>query len=61
MVEWTSVQLTRRIDGVQQYAPVGLLLDLDEGVLSLYQNGQRLATLKDALSGKYCWYMQLSG
>jgi len=41
--------------------PIGLLLDLDEGTLSLYQNGQRLATMKDGLSGEYCWYGAVQG
>ena len=34
---------------------LGLLLDLDDGILSLYQNGRRLGTLKDGLAGEYCW------
>ena len=36
--------------------PIGLLLDLDRGTLSLYQNGQRIQLLKVGLSGAYCWY-----
>ena len=54
--DWTSDQLARRVDGVQRNAPMGLLLDLDEGTLSLYQNGRRPVPLKDGLSGAYCWY-----
>ena len=54
---WTSaINPTRRIDGFQRNAPMGLLLDLDEGSLSFYQDGRRLTTLKDGLSGAYCWY-----
>ena len=34
---------------------LGMLLDLDNGTLSLYQYGQRLGTLKDGLAGEYCW------
>ena len=34
---------------------LGMLLDLGEGTLSVYQNGQRLGTLKDGLAGEYCW------
>ncbi|EJK64983.1 hypothetical protein THAOC_14223 [Thalassiosira oceanica] len=34
---------------------LGVSLDLDEGTLSLYQNGRRLCTLKDGLAGEYCW------
>ncbi|EJK61105.1 hypothetical protein THAOC_18459 [Thalassiosira oceanica] len=53
---WADSQPRMIIDGFQSNAPIGLLLDLDEGTLSIYQNGQRVATLKDGLSGEYCWY-----
>ncbi|EJK70971.1 hypothetical protein THAOC_07628, partial [Thalassiosira oceanica] len=59
--DWTSSNPPMRIGGLQSNAPIGLLLDLDEGTLSMYQNGQRLATLKDGLSGEYCWYADVSG
>ena len=56
--DWRNYQQNRGIVGLQRGAPIiGLLLDLDEGTLSLYQNGQMLATLKDGLSGEYCWYL----
>ena len=54
--DWTSGRPGEMIGGFQRDAPIGLLLDLVEGTLSVYQNGQRLATLKDGLSGEYCWY-----
>ena len=54
--DWTSNEnRSRYIAGLQREVPFGLLLDLDEGTLSLYQDGQRLETLKDGLSGEYCW------
>jgi len=34
---------------------LGMLLDLGNGTLSVYQNGRRLGTLKDGLAGEYCW------
>ena len=34
---------------------LGMLLDLGEGTISLYQKGRRLGTLKDGLAGEYCW------
>ena len=34
---------------------LGMLLDLGNGTLSVYQDGQRLGTLKDGLAGEYCW------
>ena len=54
--DWTSAKPMEKIDGFQGNASTSLLLDLDDGTLSLYQNGRRLATLKDGLSGAYCWY-----
>jgi len=63
--DWANSRLLRGINGFQLDIPIGLLLDLDEGTLTLYQNGQRLTTLqngqrlttlKDGLSGEYCWF-----
>lgn len=34
---------------------VGLLLDLDQGILSAYKNGRCLGVKKDGLVGHYCW------
>ena len=58
--DWTSNgrRQSTKIDGFQLVGVTfSLLLDLDEGMLSVYQNGQRLATLKDGLSGEYCWFV----
>ncbi|EJK51534.1 hypothetical protein THAOC_29287, partial [Thalassiosira oceanica] len=54
--DWATRAPPDRINGFQPDIPIGLLLDLDEGTLTLYQNGQRLTTPKDGLSGEYCWY-----
>ncbi|EJK74219.1 hypothetical protein THAOC_04113 [Thalassiosira oceanica] len=60
--DWASNTSDMSIDGYQWYnASTGLLLDLDEGSLSVYQNAQRVATLKDGLSGEYCWYARVYG
>jgi len=52
-------------DGFEHYddrsGELGMLLDLDSGTLSLYQNGLRLGTLKDGLAGVYCWIACLPG
>ena len=40
---------------------LGMLLDLENGTLSLYQNGRRLGTLKDGLAGEYCWTVGFGG
>jgi len=34
---------------------IGLLLDLDEGTLSVYKNGHKQGVMKSGLSGPYCW------
>ena len=38
---------------------LGLLLDLDEGTLSVYKNGVRLGTMMSGLSGEYTWTAQI--
>ena len=40
---------------------LGMLLDLEKGTLSLYQNGRKLGTLNDGLAGEYCWIFGLWG
>ena len=57
--DWISRKPPSSVDRFRYNAPIGLLLDLDEGALSIYQNGQRLMTLKDGLSGEYCWHPRL--
>jgi len=34
---------------------MGLLLDLDEGTLTVYKNGRKLGVMKRGLAGPYCW------
>jgi len=36
---------------------LGLLLDLDEGTLTVYKNGQRLGVVCRGLTGHYCWVL----
>ena len=38
---------------------ISLLLDLDEGALSVFKNGRRCGIMKSGLSGKYCWMLTL--
>ena len=38
---------------------IGMLLDLDEGTLSVYKNGRKLGVMKRGLSGQYCWVVTL--
>ena len=34
---------------------IGMLLDLDEGTLSVYKDGRKLGVMKSGLAGQYCW------
>lgn len=38
---------------------LGLLLDLDEGTLTVYRNGTRLGVMMDGLTGEYCWVVNM--
>ena len=38
---------------------VGLLLDLNEGNLSLFKNGRPLGVMKDGLGGEYVWLVSV--
>ena len=40
---------------------VGMLLNLDEGTLTVYKNNRRLGVMKDGLSGLFCWYANVTG
>merc|ERR1711985_181617 len=43
------------MEGIERGDTVGMLLDLDEGELTVYKNNRRLGMMKDGLSGSYCW------
>ena len=34
---------------------IGLLLDLDEGTLTVYKNGMRLGVISREMHGRFCW------
>ena len=36
---------------------IGLLLDLNEGTLSVFKNGRHLGVMEDGLGGEYCWFV----
>ncbi|EJK72097.1 hypothetical protein THAOC_06409, partial [Thalassiosira oceanica] len=38
---------------------IGMLLNLDDGTLTVYKNNRRLGVIKDGLSGSYCWYVRV--
>ena len=37
----------------------GLLLDLDQGSMTVYKNDERLGVMATGLSGEYCWAVSL--
>ena len=51
--DWVGIQPANRGDRI------GLLLDLDEGTMSVYKNDERLGVMKAGLSGTYCWAVDL--
>ena len=44
-------------DVLEGSGTIGLLLDLDEGTLSVFKNGRHLGVMKDSLGGEYCWFV----
>ena len=62
--DWSNVQAegSRHWDGLEAVSSgdeVGMLLDLDEGTLSVYKNGRRLGVMKRGLAGPYCWVVSM--
>ena len=47
------------LEACQPGDTVGMLLNLDEGTLTVYRNERRLGVMKDGLSGSYCWYVSV--
>jgi len=40
---------------VPEGSVLGMLLDLDEGTLAIYDDNRRLGVVKSGLTGEYCW------
>ena len=38
---------------------IGMLLDLDQGSMTVYKNDERLGGMATDLSGEYCWAVLL--
>jgi hypothetical protein len=38
---------------------IGMLLDLDQGSMTVYKNDERLGVMATGLSGEYCWAMSM--
>ena len=60
--DWSDCDDTewKGIEGLDEDGTIGLLLDLDEGTLSVYKNRRRLGVMKSGLSGEYCWFTSMS-
>lgn len=57
-----SYNETVRWDGSESMSSrdeLGMLLDLDEGTLSVYKNGRKLGVMKRGLVGPYCWVVTM--
>jgi len=46
-------------ESLNEEGTIGLLLDLDEGTLTVYKNGRKLGIMKSGLTGEYCWYTSM--
>ena len=44
---------------LEEGARVGMLLDLDQGSMTIYKNDERLGVMATGLSGEYCWAAEL--
>ena len=57
-----DIEIDSGWSGMQQMSSgdeIGLLLDLDEGTLTVYKNGRKLGVMKSGLAGPYCWVVSL--
>ena len=48
------------MESLREDGTIGLLLDINEGTLTMFKNGSRLGLMKDGLSGEYCWFTCMS-
>ena len=49
------------MEGCSDGDTLGMLLNLNEGTLTVYKNNRRLGVMKDGLSGSYCWFVSPGG
>ena len=47
------------MQGAEQGDRIGMLLDLDQGSMTVYKNDERLGVMATGLSGEYCWAVSL--
>ena len=59
--DWSNGSEWQVHEGLGGSGTVGLLLlDLNEGTLSVFKNGRRLGVIKDGLGGEYIWFVPVS-
>ena len=52
--DWEGLQSAREQDD-----RIGMLLDLDQGTMTVYKNDERLGVMATGLSGEYSWAVSL--
>ena len=60
--DWNDPEIVERWEGMEIMSSddeIGMLLDLDEGTLSVYKNGRKLGVMKSGLAGPYCWVVSM--
>jgi hypothetical protein len=54
MFSWEGMQGAR-----EEGDRIGMLLDLDQGTMTVYKNDERLGVMATGLSGEYSWAVAL--
>ena len=60
---WEGNAVSEDWDGMERLSgsfQIGMLLDLDEGTLSVYKDERKLGVMKRGLAGHYCWAVSLA-
>lgn len=63
--DWNGSGASRRycdgmdVDRMSSGDEIGMLLDVDEGTLSVYKNGRKLGVMMRGLAGPYCWVVSI--
>jgi hypothetical protein len=56
---WPGRRDWEGMEGAQEGDRIGLLLDLDQGTMTVYKNGGQLGVMATGLSGEYSWAVGL--
>jgi hypothetical protein len=58
-LRWSGPQRWEGMQGVEDGDRIGMLLDLDQGSMTVYRNDERLGVMATGLSGEYSWAVEL--